>query len=104
ENFLQQSREGRVEVTQALAGAFDCSLSPDVAAARLDGVQENRQSLLDQLAALTVPDDRAAQSAADLLQKAIHASISADWIYRDWLRSHTTSCVRGTRAPAKAGR
>jgi len=103
ENFLQQSREGRVEVTRVLRGAFDCSLSPDVAAAQLDGVQENRQSLLEQLAALQVPDDRAAQGAADLLQKAVHASISADWIYRDWLRSHT-SCVRGTRAPAKAGR
>src|SRR5439155_12455067 len=103
ENFLQQSREGRVEVTRVLKGAFDCSLTPDVAAAQLDSVQENRQSLLEQLAALQVPDDRAAQSAADLLQKAVHASIAADWIYRDWLRRHT-SCVRGTRAPAKAGR
>jgi len=103
ENFLQQSREGRVAVTQALAGAFDCSLSPGVSAARLDGVQENRQSLLEQLAALQVPDDRAALRASDLLQKSIHASIAADWIYRDWLRSHTT-CVRGTRAPATAQR
>src|SRR5207247_8553358 len=104
ENVLAQSHEGRVKVMRVLAGAFDCSLSPQVAAAQLDGVQENRQSLLEQLAALQVPDDRAAQRAADLLQKAVHASISADWIYRDWLRSHTTSCVRGTRAPAKAGR
>jgi len=103
ENFLDQSREGRVEVTRVLRGAFDCSLSPGVAAAQLDSVQENRQSLLEELAALHVPDDRAAQRTADLLQKAVHASIAADWIYRDWLRSHT-SCVRGTRAPSKAGR
>ncbi len=66
-------------------------------------LQQSREGL-EQLAALQVPDDRAAQRAADLLQKAVHASISADWIYRDWLRSHTTSCVRGTRAPAKAER
>ena len=79
ENFLQQSREGRVEVTRVLRGAFDCSLTPDVAAAQLDSVQENRQSLLEQLAALQVPDDRPAQGAADLLQKAVHASIAADW-------------------------
>jgi DNA-binding SARP family transcriptional activator len=103
ENILEQSREGRVEVTQALAGAFDCSLSPGASAARLDGVQENRQSLLEQLAALQVPDDPDALRASDLLQKSIHASISADFIYRDWLRTHT-ACVRGSKAPAKAQR
>lgn len=103
ENFLQQSREGRVEVGRVLAGAFDCSLSPQVAAAQLDSVQENRQSLLEQLAALHVPENGEALDAADLLQKAIHASISADWIYRDWLRSKT-ACVRGARPPAKARR
>jgi DNA-binding SARP family transcriptional activator len=103
ENFLQQSREARVEVTRVLAGAFDCSLTPDVAAAQLDGVQESRQSLLEQLAALHVPDETTAQNSADLLQKAIHASIAADWIYRDWLR-RSTGCVRGTRPPAAAPR
>lgn len=103
ENFLQQSHEGRAEVTHVLAGAFDCSLSPQVAAAQLDSVQENRQSLLEQLAALRVPDDEAALRVADRLQRAIHASISADWIYRDWLRGHT-SCVRGRKLPAKGRR
>jgi hypothetical protein len=90
-------------VTRVLAGAFDCSLSPQVAAAQLDSVQENRQSLLEQLAALRVPDEGAALRVADRLQQSIHASISADWIYRDWLRSHT-SCVRGSKPPAKARR
>jgi DNA-binding SARP family transcriptional activator len=103
ENFLQQSHEGRAEATRVLAGAFDCSLSPQVAAAQLDSVQENRQSLLEQLAALRVPDDEAALRVSDRLQQAIHASISADWIYRDWLRAHT-SCVRGSKPPAKARR
>jgi len=103
ENFLQQSHEGRTEVTQVLAGALDCSVSPQVAAAQLDSVQENRQSLLEQLAALRVPDDEAALRVADRLQQSIHASISADWIYRDWLRAHT-ACVRGSKPPAKARR
>jgi DNA-binding SARP family transcriptional activator len=103
ENFLQQSHEGRAEATRVLAGALDCSISPQVAAAQLDSVQENRQSLLEQLAALRVPDDDAALRVADLLQQSIHASISADWIYRDWLRAHT-SCVRGSKPPAKARR
>jgi DNA-binding SARP family transcriptional activator len=103
ENFLQQSHEGRAEATRVLAGALDCSLSPQVAAAQLDSVQENRQSLLEQLAALRVPDDAKAVLLADRLQRAIHASISADWIYRDWLRAHT-QCVRGSKPPAKARR
>jgi DNA-binding SARP family transcriptional activator len=103
ENFLLQSHEGRVQVTRALAGAFDCSLPPDVAAAQLDGVQENRQSLLEQLAALQVPENGTALRAFDLLQRASHASIAADWIYRDWLRTQT-GCVRGKHPPASAGR
>jgi hypothetical protein len=103
ENFLQQSHEGRAEAAQVLAGALDCSVSPQVAAARLDSVQENRQSLLEQLAALRVPDEETAVSLADRLQQAIHASISADWIYRDWLRAHQ-QCVRGSSPPARARR
>jgi DNA-binding SARP family transcriptional activator len=103
ENFLAQSHEGRVGVGRALAGALDCSLSPQVAAAQLDVVQQNRQSLLEQLAALHVPAGDEALRASDLLQQASHASISADWIYRDWLRRRTT-CVRGAPLPAAAGR
>ena len=103
ENFLLQSHDGRVQVTRALAGAFDCSLSPDVAAAQLDGVQENRQSLLEQLAALDVPENDTALRSFDLLQRASHASIAADWIYRDWLRTQN-GCVRGRHPPTSAGR
>jgi DNA-binding SARP family transcriptional activator len=103
ENFLQQSHDGRAAARRVLAGAFDCSLSPQVAAGQLDGVQENRQSLLEQLAALHVPEGDEALRVSDLFQKASHASISADWIYRDWLRTKT-SCVRGSKPPAKAGR
>ncbi|HEY5661168.1 MAG TPA: AfsR/SARP family transcriptional regulator [Gaiellaceae bacterium] len=103
ENFLQQSHEGRAEVTQVLAGAFDCSVSPQVAAAQLDSVQENRQSLLEQLAALHVPAGERALLVSDRFQKASHASIAADWVYRDWLRAKT-SCVRGSKPPAAARR
>jgi DNA-binding SARP family transcriptional activator len=103
ENLLAQSHDGRVAVGRALAGAFDCSLSPQVAAAQLDGVQQNRQSLLDQLAALHVPGGEPALQSSDLLQQAIHASIAADWVYRDWLRGRT-ACPRGERLPAKGRR
>jgi DNA-binding SARP family transcriptional activator len=101
ENFLAQSHDGRVEVKRAIAGALDCSVPAQVAAAQLDHVQRNRQSLLEQLAALQVPPGEAALRSSDLLQRASHASIKADWIYRDWLRART-SCPRASRAPAAA--
>ena len=107
ENFLLQSHDGRAQVMRAIAGAFDCSLTPDVAAAQFDQVQRNRQSLLEQVAALNVPDSEGALQASNLFQKATHASIKADWIYRDWLRTRTPvhaggdaagRCARGGRA------
>ena len=101
ENLLAQSHDGRVQVVRAIAGAFDCSLPPDVAAAQLDQVQRNRQSLLQQVAALQVPDSQAALHASDLFQQATHASIAADWIYRDWLRSRP-ACPKGGRLPTAA--
>jgi DNA-binding SARP family transcriptional activator len=101
ENFLAQSHDGRVAVGRALAGALDCSLSPQVAAAQLDGVQQNRQSLLQQVAALHVPAGEDTLSAFDLFQRATRTSMAADQIYRDWLRDRT-GCPRGSKLPAAA--
>jgi DNA-binding SARP family transcriptional activator len=85
ENFLGQSRDGRLDVAAAVSGAFNCKLSPQAARARLDRVQRNRQSLLQQAAALSVPNTQAALNASDLLQKSVHASFTADGHYSDWL-------------------
>jgi DNA-binding SARP family transcriptional activator len=85
ENFLVQSRDDRREVATTVAAAFECKLAPRAAAVRLNRVQRGRQSLLQQIAALSVPDREEALRASDLLQKAAHASITADWHYRDWL-------------------
>jgi DNA-binding SARP family transcriptional activator len=98
ENFLGQSRTGRGQVKQAINGALGCRVSPAATETRLDSVTRNRQSLLDQLAALHVPPGREALRASDLLQKAIAASIAVDGVYRDWLRAHPT-CPHG-RPPA----
>jgi DNA-binding SARP family transcriptional activator len=87
ENFLAQSREDRREVATTVAAASACKLDPHAAAVRLNRVQRGRQSLLEQIAALSVPDREEALRASDLLQKAAHASITADWHYRDWLLS-----------------
>ena len=84
ENFLAQSRDGRRAVTAAVDDGFHCRLTPREAAEHLNRVQRNRQSLLQQIAAVGVPDDAGARQASDLLQKAAQASITADWHYRDW--------------------
>jgi hypothetical protein len=91
ENLLVQSREGRRNVAAALSGVVHCRLGPRAAIERLNRVQRNRQSLLQQLAALAVPDHAGAERSANLFQQAEQRSITADWHYRDWL-SHRTSC------------
>ena len=99
EFFLSQSRSGRDDVKRAIRGALDCKLPPQAAARRLDRVQRNRQSLLQQLAALNVPSGEAPLRTSDRLQKAIGASIAVDGLYQDWLRTRTR-CPRGERLPA----
>ena len=56
ENFLGQSRDGRRAVAATITAAASCSLSSRQAVVRLDRVTRNRQSLLEQEAALSVPD------------------------------------------------
>jgi DNA-binding SARP family transcriptional activator len=89
ENFLVQSGQDRRQVTTTVAAVFDCKLGPHAAAVQLNRVQRGRQSLLQQIAALSVPNREEALRASDLLQQAAHASITADWHYRDWLLGRT---------------
>lgn len=98
ENLLVQSRAGRLEVSAAIRGVERCRLGPRVAIDRLNRVQRNRQSLLQQVAALAVPSHAAAERSADLFQKAEQRSIAADWHYRDWLAKRT-SCGPPKRNP-----
>jgi hypothetical protein len=101
EVFLGQSKDGRISVTRTIDRALHCRISPAAATDALDGVQRNRQSLLDQIAALHVPPGEEALRASDLLQKATAASIAADFVYRDWLRAKDT-CKELGRPPAAA--
>ena len=85
ENFLVQSRDGRRQIATAIGNVFTCKLTVRAGVAELNQVQRNRQSLLQQIAALSVPNSAQALLASDLLQKAAQASITADWRYRDLL-------------------
>jgi len=104
ENFLGQSHDGRLAVAAAVAGAFDCKLTPQTALARLDRVQRNRQSLLQQAAALSVPNTQEAFNASDLLQKSVHASFTADGHYSDWLAGRRRCGPPDSSADLKAAR
>jgi hypothetical protein len=102
ENFLVQSQDGRRTVAAAVGGAFRCTLSPRAAATRLNEVQRNRQSLLQQAAALAVPNTEQALRASDLLQQSIHASFTADGHYSDWLAGRTRCGPPGKSAELAA--
>jgi DNA-binding SARP family transcriptional activator len=104
ESFLGQSRDGRIAVAAAVADAFNCKLTPQAALARLDRVQRNRQSLLQQAAALSVPNTEEALTASDLLYKSVHASFTADGHYSDWLADHKRCGPPGRSSDLKAAR
>ena len=104
ENFLVQSRGGRKAVAAAVGGAFNCRLTPQVALARLNQVQRNRQSLLQQAAALSVPSTEDALRASDLLQQSVHASFEADGHYSDLLAGRRRCGPPGRNADLRAAR
>jgi len=87
ENVLAQARDGRLTVARAVDRALRCRTPAAKAAASIEDVIANRNSLLDQIAALNVPDDESARQAASLLQQAAAASFAADVRYRRALLS-----------------
>jgi DNA-binding SARP family transcriptional activator len=104
ENFLVQSREGRREVVASLRLASRCALPRQTVLVRLQRVQRNRQSLLDQIAALSVPDETGAAAASDRLQQAIQRSIKADGLYSDWIAAQRRCPPRAAAADLRAAR
>ena len=99
DNLLQQSSDGRASIGATIGGALACRVEPRAAARQITAAERNRQSLLQQVAALRVPDEPQAIQLSGLFQRALAASIDADWRYRDWLAG-LKACPRGTTAPA----
>jgi DNA-binding SARP family transcriptional activator len=98
ENLLEQAHDGRSAVVSTIGAATSCRISPKNAAARLNTIQQNRQSILQQIAALRVPNDRLALRTSSLLQRAMSASIAADFSYLEWLAAQD-KCSPGMRPP-----
>lgn len=99
DNLLRQSSDGRASIKSTIQDALACRLQPRSAARQITTAERNRQSLLQQVAALGVPEDPQAIRLAGLLQRALAASINADWRYRDWLAG-LKACPRGATASA----
>ncbi len=99
DNLVRQSSDGRNSIKSTIGGALACRLQPRRAAQQITAAERNRQSLLQQVAALRVPDDPQAIRLSALFQRALAASIDADWRYRDWLAG-LKACPRGATRPA----
>jgi hypothetical protein len=84
--ILTQSANGRAQIISTISRVLDhCSTPPDRAAEEISSVADNRQSVLDQVSAMTVPDDPDAQRVASLLQESLQHSIEADRHFADWM-------------------
>jgi DNA-binding SARP family transcriptional activator len=95
EGFIAQSGEGRTEIAEIARTAGLCQLSAGRALVRLASVERNRQSLLDQVAALSVPDSDEAVEVVQRFQQAVQASIASDWHYHEWLSGLRRGCSPG---------
>jgi hypothetical protein len=88
ENFFAQSSQGRQQIVSAIGQVQDhCSISPDQASQQISQVADNRQSLLDQASAVTVPQSPAARSILSNFQQALQHSINADNDYSAWMEN-----------------
>ncbi len=86
ETFLEQSSNGRAEIASAISATDGgCSIDPYDASQQVSSVAANRQSLLDQLSAMTPPSAPRAQRVYSLLHEALEHSIEADRHFSDWM-------------------
>jgi hypothetical protein len=86
ENILQQSAAGRGQVGSLVAGVQNgCQVSPQDASAQIRTVIDNRTSVLNQLAGLSVAPNAEAQNLYSLLQQSLQSSINADTQYKAWM-------------------
>lgn len=86
ENLIEQSGNGRADIVEAISATDNgCTMDPSVAATQVSQVARNRQSLLDQLNAMSVPATSAARTIHDELQMGLQASIQADIHFADWM-------------------
>jgi alpha-tubulin suppressor-like RCC1 family protein len=85
ETHLRQLASGRTRLRNALAGVFNCSLSPRDAGLQVATVTRNRETILARLNGQSAPTAQAAQILVRL-RRALSHSVAADRHYEAWLR------------------
>ncbi|MEI6694393.1 MAG: hypothetical protein WCL12_06725 [Actinomycetes bacterium] len=88
-NILTQSANGRSDLASMFAKVSNCLMTPDQGAQLLNSVASNRDSVLQQLAALPAPTAKT-QNLTTTLQSAIQSSAEADRHYADWVLAQTS--------------
>lgn len=89
DRMLNEAANGRGEIGRVIAETQRCQLAPEDAASQIDSVADNRQSVLNQLAALSAPTPKAQQVLA-ALQRGLTHSREADRQYALWIRNQTS--------------
>lgn len=89
DRMLNEAANGRGEIGRVIAQTQSCQLAPEDAASQIDSVADNRQSVLNQLAALSAPTPKAQQVLA-ALQRGLTHSREADRQYALWIRNQTS--------------
>jgi hypothetical protein len=84
DQVLSQSASGRSEIIDVINRTQQCMLAPDDASRQINSVANNRQSLLDQVAALDPPTEPLRQLQITL-QEALRHSQEADRHFADWV-------------------
>jgi hypothetical protein len=78
------SADGLRQLKDTIGAFNDCTLSPSEASNALDGVIQNRQGILDALAALR-PNDTSSRDLVAGLSAAIQSSLDSDYQYQAWM-------------------
>jgi hypothetical protein len=100
--LLETSSEGRSAITSTVARTEACRLAPTDAGSRIDGVAENRRTILRQLATIDAPTSGTARIEG-ALRDALSHSGAADRHFALWVRNEAgwyytlpVGCLGGT--------
>ena len=86
-NLVREAGQGRSDIIHTVASVMDQSMAPDEAATVVQNVIDNRQTVVTELAALTVPNDPSAKRAYDDFQGAVEMSLESDRAYKVWMQT-----------------
>jgi len=104
EDLMYESGEGRQDIIDAVNGFSSGSMSTSKAAGLIQGVIDNRNAVLDELAVLYVPNEQDADEMVRAFRKGIEFSVEADEYYLNWVYGSDAAYDEAGDAGTQAGR